>query len=65
MWLVDLELAVKAVRAKFPCSVIEKILPCADGGITFQTSYYTIIKWYPDGRVTERKTDAWRKENEI
>lgn len=63
MWLVDLELAVKKVREKFPCSVMEKILPCADGGIAFYTSYFTIIKWFPDGRVEERKTDAWRKEN--
>ena len=63
MWLQDLEMAVSALRTKFPCSVIEQITPCADGGIAFRTSYYTIIKWYPDGRVEERKTDAWRKEN--
>ena len=60
MWLCDLEVAVKRVREMFPFSILEKITPCADGGIAFYTTYFTIIKWFPNGEVRERKMDAWR-----
>jgi hypothetical protein len=60
MWLCDLQLAVKAVRAFMPYAVFEKVVPCADGGIAFYTTYESIIKWYTDGRVEERSKTAWR-----
>lgn len=65
MWLSDLEKAVKAVReflgerVAYVC--FDKVQPCADGGIVFETTYETYIKWFQSGEVIEKSLHAWRQ----
>ena len=64
MWLCDLEKAISKVRAFLEadaCMVcVEKISPCADGGIAFALSDGGYIKWFTDGEVVRRNKDDWR-----
>ena len=53
MWLSDLEKAVEGVKASKKHLNIEKVMPCWDGGVVFYTADQKIIKWFPDGTVTE------------
>ena len=63
MWLQDLEKALARLKEErgynFIC--VEKITPCADGGIVFKTTYHTYIKWFPNGEIIEREEGDWRK----
>jgi hypothetical protein len=65
MWIKDLETATKAVieflgdRRAFVC--FDKVKPCADGGIVFETTYETYIKWFQNGEVVEKSLQAWRQ----
>lgn len=61
MWLGDLEKAIADVKKTHPYTLIEKITPCADGGISFKTTHHTYIKWFPNGEVRERNEEDWRK----
>jgi hypothetical protein len=62
MWLQDLEKALARLKEEcdynFIC--VEKIAPAADGGIVFETTYNTYVKWFPDGTITEKQKGAWR-----
>ena len=61
MWIADLFKAVKAVKeAKGEDLVFQDAKPCWDGGIVFHTTHHTYIKWYPNGKITERGEDEWR-----
>lgn len=65
MWLNDLTKATEAVikhlgeDVKYVC--VEKVFPCADGGIVFKTTHHTYIKWFPSGEIRERNEEDWRK----
>lgn len=62
MWLQDLEKALAKMKEEvkdFNLICVEKIIPCADGGIMFKTSNHTHIKWFPDGRIIERNYARW------
>ena len=61
MWLSDLEKAIEAVKASRENFVIEKIMPCWDGGVVFYTTNQKIIKWFSDGTIIERGREDWRK----
>ena len=63
MWLSDLEKAIEVVKASRENLVIEKIMPCWDGGIVFYTTNHTIIKWFQDGTIIERGREDWRKND--
>lgn len=65
MWFIDLEKATKQVMdklgegANYVC--VEKIGPCADGGIVFVLSDHRHIKWVRDGEIIIREEGSWRK----
>jgi hypothetical protein len=61
MWLGDLEKAIADVKKTHPHTLVEIVCGCADGGVSFKTTYHTYIKWFPDGRVVERDEEAWRR----
>lgn len=61
MWLSDLEKAIEAVKASKKVLLVEKIMPCWDGGVVFYTTNQKIIKWFPDGTIIERGREDWRK----
>ena len=63
MWLQDLEKALARLKEKFDYNFIcvEKITPCADGGIVFKTTHHTYIKWFPNDEIIERNEGDWRK----
>lgn len=64
MWLCDLEKALGKVVAFLgadACMVcVEKISPCADGGIAFALSDGGYVKWFPDGEIVRRGREDWR-----
>lgn len=61
MWLCDLENAIGKVIAFLgadACGVcVEKISPCADGGIAFALSDGGYVKWLPDSEIVRRKKE--------
>ena len=60
-WMSTLMKAATAVKKqKGEDFVINTVSGCWDGGVVFETSYFTYIKWYPDGTITERGKDEWR-----
>lgn len=63
MWLQDLEKAIKALREseKYQYTCFKNAMPCWDGGICFETTYFTFVKWFPNGTITEHHKDDWRK----
>ena len=64
MWLNDLTTAIEAVikylgeDVNYVC--VEKVSPCADGGIAFTLSDGGYIKWFPNGETVRRGKDDWR-----
>ena len=62
MWLQDLEKALTKLKEEcdynFIC--VEKIMPCADGGIAFTLSNGDYVKWFPNGEIVRQKKDDWR-----
>lgn len=64
MWLIDLEKALSKVidflgeEIRMVC--VEKVSPCADGGIAFALSDGGYIKWFPNDEVVRRGKDDWR-----
>ena len=64
MWFNDLERAVYALGKFLGKGVyyvtIEKINPCADGGIVFQMSNHDRLKWFPEDYIEVYKEGSWR-----
>ncbi len=64
MWLNDLARATEAVikhlgeDVKYVC--VEKVSPCADGGIAFALSDGGYVKWFSNGETVRRGKDDWR-----
>jgi hypothetical protein len=64
MWLNDLTKATEAVikhlgeDVKYVC--VEKVSPCADGGIAFALSDGGYVKWFSNGETVRRGKDDWR-----
>ena len=61
MWINDLAKAIEAVRPYALMCCIDSVVPCADGGITFYLSDFTIVKWLPNGEVVRKNQGDWRK----
>ena len=61
MWINDLTKAAEAVRPYAQMCCVDKVVPCADGGIAFYLSNFTVAKWFPNGEVQVKNQDAWRK----
>ena len=60
-WMSTLIKAATAVKKqKGEDFKIKAVSSCWDGGVVFETTYSTYIKWYPDGIITERGKDEWR-----
>ena len=66
MWICDLEKALAKVNeflgVKRNFVLFRSIKPCADGGIVFETTFNTYIKWFPNGEIRERNKEDWRKK---
>ena len=64
MWLNDLTKATEAVikhlgeDVKYVC--VEKVSPCADGGIAFALSDGGYVKWFSNGETVRRGKEDWR-----
>lgn len=65
MWLCDLKKAVSKVidflgaNAYMVC--IDKIIPCADGGIVFYLSDRSMVRWRRDGTIVRKEEGGnWR-----
>jgi hypothetical protein len=64
MWLNDLTKATEAIikhlgeDVNYAC--VEKVSPCADGGIAFALSDGGYVKWFPNGETVRRGRDDWR-----
>lgn len=65
MWLCDLEKAIGKVidyLGADACMVcIDKVSPCADGGIAFYLSDRSRVKWFQDGAIVRKEEGSWRK----
>lgn len=65
MWFDDLMIAIDRVYrwlgddAKSVC--IDKVTPCADGGIVFMLSDHSRVKWFNNGTVVRREEGSWRQ----
>lgn len=62
MRLQDLEKALAKMKEEvhdFNLICVDRIIPCADGGIMFKTSNHIHIKWFPDGKIIERDFSKW------
>jgi hypothetical protein len=64
--MCDLEKALAKVNeflgVKRNCVLFRSIKPSVDGGIVFETTCDTYIKWFPNGEVVERNKGDWRKK---
>jgi hypothetical protein len=64
MWIADLVKATKAVEDFLGENkwfvTINEVKPCADGGVVFYMSDFTHIKWFQDGKITQREFHSWR-----
>lgn len=62
-WMSDLIKAATAVKQwKGNDFVITTVSGCWDGGVVFETSHHTYIKWFPNGEIVERRKDEWRRK---
>lgn len=65
MWMCDLEKAIIRVNeflgVKRSYVLFRSIAPSVDGGIVFETTGDTYIKWFPSGEIVERNRKDWRK----
>ena len=59
MWITDLVKASKAVENFLEENkwyvTIKKVAPCWGGGIGFEMSDFTFIKWFQDGRIERQQ----------
>ena len=64
MWYNDLEKAIhtlgKFLGEGMYYATIEKINPCADGGIVFHMSNHDRLKWFQDDHIELYKKGNWR-----
>ena len=62
MWFTDLQKAITALEQRgMSHYFFSKIAPAGDGGIVFETTHFTFVKWFPNGEVIEHRKDEWRK----
>lgn len=68
MWFDDLMIAIDKVYRWLgedaKCVCIDKVTPCADGGVVFLLSDRSRVKWFNDGTVVRREEGSWRQPPE-